>query len=309
MTSMRRVQLTSVDLNLVPMLAALLGERSVTRAAATVGLSQSAMSRALARLRRLLDDELLVRGGDGYELTPVAEELLLQLGEVVPRLHRMFLDREYDPAAATREFRMAGDDEALATFGAAVSAAVLAAAPGASLRFLPWHSRIARELVESRIDLLFHGTRLDHPITSRLLLSDETVCVVDRGHPLAGATSLTMEQYLGCDHLVIDVVDGTQPSIDAVLAAHGRVRRARLTLPHHSAAPAAVIGTDLVLSVPSRLLTETPELRVLRAPADVRDLPRFVSWHSRQDHNKGHRWLRETAIGAITGARPAVAGP
>ncbi len=303
---MRQTQLSSVDLNLLPALAALLNERSVSRAAAAVGLSQSAMSRALARLRRILDDELLVRGRDGYRLTPAAEQLLTQVSDVVPRLHEMFLNREYNPAAATREFRLAGSDYALATFGPEVFTAVRAAAPHASVRFLPWHSRIVQELGDARIDLLFHGMRLGPPISSQLLFTDEMVCLVDRAHPLSRRRkSLSMDQYLGCDHLAIDIIDGAQPSIDGVLSAHGKARRISLTVPYHAPAPAAVVGTELVLSIPSRALPDlsaahSSQLRVLRAPADIRALPYYVSWPSRQDYNKGHKWLRERVMTAMT---------
>jgi DNA-binding transcriptional LysR family regulator len=303
MPDMRRPHLSSVDLNLLPALAALLDERSVTRAARTVGLSQSAMSRALARLRRLLADELLVREPDGYRLTPAAVQLRAQLDEVLPRLHAMFLDREYRPAAATREFRLAGSDHALAVAGPPISAAVLAAAPRASLRFLPWHSGIGADLADGRIDLLLTGTRPDHPITGEPLFTDETVCLVDREHPLAHRSALTLEQYVAARHLVVDVLDGTQPSIDGVLAARGTPRRAALTLPFHSTAPAALAGTGLVLSFPARLAAGLPPgLRVLRAPAEIRPLPQFLCWHTRQEHNKGHQWLRGRVLSAVRDA-------
>lgn len=305
LSGMRAPQLANVDLNLLPALAALLSERSVSRAAVTVGLSQSAMSRSLARLRRVLDDQLLVRGADGYQLTPAAEQLRTQVDEVLPRLHEMFLNREYQPSTATREFRMAGSDYALATFGPTVFAAVLAAAPLASVRFLPWHTTIVRDLTDGGVDLLFHGMHLADPIRSRLLFTDQMVCVVHRDHPLSKRKSLTIDQYLGCNHLVIDIVDGTQPSIDTVLLAHGRSRRAGLTVPYHATAPAALFGTDLVLSIPTRVITNfvdghSPELVVLRAPVEIRALPYFMSWHSRQEYNKGHEWLRGLTLNAIS---------
>ena len=134
---MHDMQLSRVDLNLLPALAALLDERSVSRAADAVGLSQSAMSRALGRLRRLLKDDLLVRNGDGYHLTPAATTLRVQLAEVMPHLQSMFLGRDFDPATETRQFRLAGSDYAVTTFGSAVFTLLLAQAPRASIRFHP----------------------------------------------------------------------------------------------------------------------------------------------------------------------------
>jgi DNA-binding transcriptional LysR family regulator len=307
---MRAPQLSAVDLNLLPALAALLNERSVSRAAESVGLSQSAMSRSLARLRRTLGDKLLVRADGGYQLTPAAEQLVDRLDDLLPRLHEMFLDAEYRPAAATREFRLAGTDAAVALFGPPVVGAIRDAAPRSTVRFLPWHSGIARDLAGSRIDLLFSGTRPAPPTTGRLLFTDEMVCVLDRDHPLAGKKSLTMDQYLRCDHLVLDVDEGAQPSVDAVLSARGRVRRASLVVPYHAVAPALLGGTDLVLSMPATMVGDfvamhRPRLSVLRAPADIRPVPHYLSWHVRQQHNKGHLWLRDKVFSAVQGSGAA----
>ena len=216
-----------------------------------------------------------------------------------------FLPGEYDPATETGEYRMSCSDYALATFGSRVFAAVLSTAPLSSVRFLPWHSKVVQDLVDGRVDLLFSGWRLEKPINSQPLFTDEMVCVVDRQHPLSQQKSLTMEEYLACKHLVIDIIDGTQPSIDAVLSGRGRLRQASLTLPYHAIAPEAVIGTDLVLSIPERVRTKfvdahSPRLCVLAAPADITPLPYFMSWHSRLDRDKGHTWLRGVAATAIT---------
>ena len=301
---MHPMQLSRVDLNLLPALAMLLEERSVSRAATAVGLSQSAMSRSLARLRRLLEDELLVRSAEGYRLTPAAEQIRAQLDDVLPRLQEVFLDREFDPATETRQFCMTGSDYAVTTFGATVFSRVLAAAPNTSVRFMPWHGKVVQQLHDGGLDLVFSGMHLQEPIKSRLLFTDQMVCVVHRSHPLSKQESITLDEYLTCNHLVIDITDGTQPSIDQVLAAHGTPRRASLTMPFHATAPAALIATQLVMSIPSQVLVHYvvghgPELCVLPAPTEISPLPYYMSWHARVQHDKGHRWLRQEVLSAI----------
>src|SRR2546422_11527739 len=108
--------LEGVDLNLLPPLAALLEERHVTRAAGRSGLSQPAMSRTLARLRRLLDDQLLVRGGSGYVLTPRAERIQRQLADLMPQVETLFAAELFDPEIAKERYRLAATDYALLLF-------------------------------------------------------------------------------------------------------------------------------------------------------------------------------------------------
>ena len=304
---MHDMQLSRVDLNLLPALAALLDERSVSRAADTVGLSQSAMSRALGRLRRLLRDDLLVRNGDGYHLTPAAATLRIQLAEVMPSLQSMFLGRDFNPAAETRQFQMAGSDYAVTTFGSAVFTLVLAQAPQAAIRFHPWHGKVFHELADGELDLVFSGIRRATPVVNELLFTDEMVCVVHRGHKLAQQRSISLDDYLSFGHLVIDIDQGLQPAVDGVLAAMGRPRRALLTMPFHATAPLALIDTQLILSMPSRALQQFvaphgEHLCVFPAPLQVKSLPYFMSWHARADNDPAQRWLREQVRQGVQGA-------
>ncbi len=301
---MHDMQLGRVDLNLLPALAALLDERSVSRAADAVGLSQSAMSRALGRLRRLLKDDLLVRNGDGYHLTPAATTLRVQLADVMPHLQSMLLGRDFDPATETRRFRLAGSDYAVITFGSAVFTLVLAQAPRASIRFQPWHQKVFRDLADGELDLTFSGMQRPAPVLNELLFTDDMVCIVHRGHRLAPQRSISLDDYLSFGHLVIDIDQGQQPSVDGVLAAMGRPREAVLTMPFHATAPLALIGTQLILTMPVRALQHFvapygEHLCVFPAPLQVQSLPYFMSWHARADNDPAQRWLREQVRQAV----------
>src|SRR5579875_3697359 len=150
MSDMRTAHIETVDLNLLPALIALLEERHVSRAAQRVQLSQPAMSRALQRLRRALDDELLVRGPDGYVLTPRAERIQAQLAAIVPRLETMLTGERFDPREAEAVFRLAGTDYAVTTLGPALFRQLFAAAPRSALRFQLVDDRVFDELDRGR---------------------------------------------------------------------------------------------------------------------------------------------------------------
>lgn len=298
------MQLSRVDLNLLPALAMLLEERSVSRAADAVGLSQSAMSRALQRLRRAFGDDLLVRSDNGYRLTPVAERLKPELGEIVARLSDLFFVRDFDPSGETREFRMAGSDYAVAAVGTRLFTRLTSAAPNASLRLISWHANVIQAMANGDVDIVFSGMHIGAPVRSELLFTDTMVGVVAQGHPWWGRPSVRLDDYLAARHLMIDMKDGTQPSIDGVLAARGERRRPGLTIPYHGAAAAALPDTDLVLSVPLRVLPDFvhragPQFWVVDLPAEISALPYYMSWHPRADHDTGHRWLRRQIVDAV----------
>jgi DNA-binding transcriptional LysR family regulator len=215
------------------------------------------------------------------------------------------LNRDFDPIRETREFRIAGSDYAIAAFGTQLFSTVMSSAPNASVRFFPWHSNAMAALSNGDVDVVFSGIHVRPPLRNELLFTDTMVAVVAHDHPWCNRTSLGLNDYLAARHLMIDMKDGLQPSIDAVLSARGERRRPGLTMPYHATAPAALSGTDLVLSIPARALPDFvdqhgTQLRVLNLPAEVSALPYYMSWHPRADHDKGHRWFRRLAIEAIT---------
>ncbi len=304
MTCMHATHIGRVDLNLLPALIALLEERHVSRAAVRVGMSQPAMSRSLHRLRRTLGDDLLVRTPEGYRLTPRGERILDRLATAVPQLEDVFAGAEFDPSTTELEMRVAGSDYAQAVIGPGLSSRVATASPGSTLRFRPWHRDVLAELSDGVLDLAFIGAQTPEPLRREELFSDRFVCVVSAGHPLADRPALGLAEYLGCRHLIIDLVDGRQPAIDRVLSARGTPRRAGLILPVHATATLALPGTDLVLTMPQRLVghyASGEALRVLRAPDEIGTMTYWMAWHPRLDRDPVHRWLRdgvrETAAG------------
>jgi DNA-binding transcriptional LysR family regulator len=265
-------------------------------------MSQPAMSRALHRLRRTLGDDLLVRTAKGYRLTPRGERILDRLATAVPQLEDVFAGEDFDPSTTEQVIKLAGSDYAQAVLGPGLSRRIAAAAPASTLRFLPWHRDVLTEVDRGVVDLAFLGAQAPEHLRSVQLFTDRFVCVVADVHPLAGRERLTLPDYLTCRHLIIDLVDGRQPAIDRVLAAHGTPRRAGLILPIHTTAPLVLPGTDLVLNMPERLVgryAHAEELRVLPAPAELATMTYGMTWHPRLDFDPVHRWLRGTVHATV----------
>jgi DNA-binding transcriptional LysR family regulator len=292
---MRPVHVDQVDLNLIPALAALLEERHVSRAAERVSLSQPAMSRALQRLRRILDDELLVRGPAGYDLTSRAESLRLQLADIVPRLEQVFAAPVFDPAQAEQTFRVVGSDYAVMTLGASLFRRVLEQSPRSSLCFENWHDETFDELGNGSVDLVFYGAPGPEHLRHEHLFTDHFVCIVSDDHPLSGKRSVSLSDYLAWPHLVVSIDHDRQPAIDDRLDELGQQRRPGLILPFHVPAPTVVRGTPLIATIPYRLLDgrNNDGIAVLRAPREIDTLRYSMSWSPRLDRDPAHEWLRQ----------------
>jgi DNA-binding transcriptional LysR family regulator len=302
--------LEGVDLNLLPPLAALLEERHVTRAAERSGLSQSAMSRTLARLRQLLDDQLLVRGGSGYVLTPRAERIQRQLAGLMPQIAGLFAAEVFDPATAEERYRLAATDYALHLFLHQVAREVSTLSPHSALRIESSRDAVFDDMLHGRLDLSFYVAAPPAALRQELLFDDICVCVMSADHPLAKRKRLTLDEYLCCSHLVIDIIDGEQPLIANRLRELGVARRAALTLPLFVGAPAALPDTNLVATLNRRLVNryaDDPALAVVAAPVELEPFDYFMVWHPRLDHDPAQQWLRDTirSVAAASVGRPS----
>jgi DNA-binding transcriptional LysR family regulator len=289
--------LEGVDLNLLPPLAALLEERHVTRAAERSGLSQPAMSRTLARLRRLLDDQLLVRDGSGYVLTPRAERIQRQLAGLMPQLETLFAPEVFDPATAEEHYRVAATDYALLLFLHQVAREVNKLSPHSALRIESPPDSVFDDVAHGRLDLSFYVANPPGALRQELLFDDICVCVMSTDHPLAKRKRLTLDEYVRCSHLVIDIIDGEQPLIAARLRELGVARRAAVTLPQNAGATDALPGTNLVATLNKRLVdryVDDPALAVVGAPVEIEPFQYFMVWHPRLDHDPAQQWLRGT---------------
>ena len=292
MLYMRESHIDQVDLNLLPPLAALLEERHVSRAADRVRLSQPAMSRALQRLRRHFGDELLVRGPDGYSLTPRAERIRDQLATAVTQLEQLFANETFDPATAAQAFRLAASDYSVAAFGPALVRTILTQSPNSSVNCEILDAHAFDKLDAGTLDLVIYGRAAPDRYRSEHLFTDRFVCVVAAEHPLAQQTSVSLSTYLRWPHVAIEI---GQPWLDRALEALAGSRRIAVSMPYFALGPAILPGTDLVLTIPARLahLADPALTRTLAAPRELGELDFYAVWHPRFDTDPSHSWLRQ----------------
>jgi DNA-binding transcriptional LysR family regulator len=251
---MRELNVAGLDLNLVPSLDALLRRRNVTRAAGDVGLSQPAMSRALGRLRDLLDDPLLVRTGSGYVLTPRAQAIQPQLALLIGQVREVFQPQAFDPAVQRRVVRLAAADNHTAMILPGVMARLAVEAPGVDLRVTSYGRDIFERLQDGGLDLAFAlgSSPLPAGVHSEPVCEDRLALVMRRGHPAADRP-WSLADYGDYPHVGVALTGDGQSEIDAILAAAGISRRIALVTPHFIAALAAVAQTDMVTTLSSAL--------------------------------------------------------
>ena len=250
MTGMREVNIAGLDLNLVPALEALLRRRNVTRAAEDVGLSQPAMSRALARLRDLQGDPLLVRAGAGYVLTPRAQALQPQVALAAAQLRALFQPADFDPATQSRILRLAATDTHTVMILPGVMARLAREAPGVDLRVETYRPDFWQRLTTGPLDFAFalSTTPLPAGVSSEIVAEDRIALVMRRGHPAADR-DWTLADYADWPHVGVALSGDGLSDIDTLLAAQGVSRRIALVTPHFTAALAAVAAGDMVTTI------------------------------------------------------------
>ena len=296
-----------VDLNLLVALDALLAEGSVTGAARRLGLSSSAMSRTLARLRSATGDPLLVRAGRGLVPTPYAAELR----ERVPALSRDVLTvlrprvSRLDIASLERTFAIRANEGFVAALSASLVAAITGVAPRVRLRFAPRPEKDARELREGQIDLEIGVLGAFAPeVRTQALFRDRFVGVARIGHPLFSGTDITPERYAACDHVVASRKGEFTGPVDDALEELGLRRTVSVVVPGFPDAMQIARYSDLVALVPRSCLANglandsaaTAGLRNFELPVRTPEIVISAMWHPRMDADPAHRWLRDTVV-------------
>jgi DNA-binding transcriptional LysR family regulator len=251
---MRETNLPGVDLNLLPALEALIRRRNVTLAGRDVGLSQPAMSRALARLRALLGDPILVKAPGGLAPTARAVALLPQLTASLDRLGGLLRPPAFAPEALDREFRIAASDVHALLIGPPLLAAVRKLAPRATLRFLPVAADVRERIQTGDIDLAFAlaSTPLPPGAHSEPLAEDRLSLVARRG-AFPEDKRWTLADYASANHATVAIFGDRVSDIDSELAEAGLVRRILFTSPHFLATLAAVAASDCVTTLSAAL--------------------------------------------------------
>ena len=290
------MDLGAFDLNTLDALRALLEEGNLTHAGAKVGLAQPAMSQVLGRYRRHFDDELLVRVGREYELTPLARDLLPHVQEALRLMRRALgADEGFDPATSDRLFTVTASDYVMTVLLEPLRRRVRQHAPSVRLEFVD----LAEDLVNSprallRHDLLVGPLGYGFAGEHRFLFHDRLVCLVDRDNPWLSEDRLDLDALREMSHVVTVFPGSSQTPADRVLAQRGIVRRVALQAQGFLLLPFAVTGTEAVAIVPERLARRflpSDRLLLVEPAFGFVDMLEAAWWHPSRATDPGHRWL------------------
>jgi LysR family transcriptional regulator, nod-box dependent transcriptional activator len=292
--------LRRADLNLIPALAALLDQRHVTRAAESIGIGQPAMSSALARLRRLFDDPLLVRHGRVLELTPMGQALLEPVHDVLAGLeHLLTINPAFDPENDTRSFTIAASDYVTLVLLRPLLEELYRDAPGIRVNVVPVNLATPVAIERAQIDLAVvprHAmtSRMPH-IQRRELFTEQYVPVVWKENHEIGDI-LDREGIERLSYVRYHDENSAPALIDAQLASLGIEPRVALTTLSFALVPLLLPGTQFLGFVQRRLLRQAPlrrDLRMLTTPIPIDPIVEHMYWHPVMHSDPAHHWLRE----------------
>jgi DNA-binding transcriptional LysR family regulator len=294
------VNIKNLDLNLLRVLDTLLAERNVTRAAARLHLSQPALSNALARLRRALDDPLLVRTPRGMVPTPRAVALAEPVHRALAGLQEALGSRSFDPAASDQIFRFAATDYVEFVVFPPLIQRLRAIGSRITLHVVPLEETVKAEaLARGDVDLaLGYFGRPEEQLHARALFDERFVCLVRRNHPVV-RSRLTLKQFVTLDHVLVAPRGVAHGVVDEQLERRGLARRIALAIPHFLQVPFVTAETDCIATLPERVARRFAALLPLRIFPPPLEVPGFavsMLWHTRTQHSSAHRWLREQLV-------------
>lgn len=285
------------DLNLLPVFLALVEERSVTRAAERLGITQPALSNALTRLRTLMQDPLFIRERYGMQPTPKALELAPVIAAALAGLDEVIHgQQEFDPAQARQLVTLAPNSYVEFVLMPAIVARLRERAPGLRLRLTPYGTELAETGVLSGSTALALGRITAPPdnVVVQPLMDDGLACVVRADHPTVG-NRLTKKQYEQLRHVNMLPPGRLRVGLFQALERQGLKRDVAVSVTHFLAIPDMVAVTDYCATLPRlicRRLQADPRLKVLEAPVDLGRFPVQMAWHVRYRADPAHRWLR-----------------
>jgi len=305
---------TRIDLNLLQVLQVLqvlLEECSVTRAAGRLHLSQSAVSKSLARLRVMFDDALFIRERHGLRPTARALSLRGELAELLSRLENL------SAPASQRRFQLAVLESAWATLMPSCTRALTDALPHGSLEISRWQADCLSLMEKGQLDigLAGHDHSAETPgeppalpagFQSRLLWRDDHVILVRRDHPLTRRqTPMTLSEFAALSHVQATCEGRSRWSLDERLEQHGAPRRISVLVPDFRDALSIVAHSELVFCAPRSFAQASSELHglaILELPMRLPALSYRLIWHASHEQDPGHRWLRQSLLTHIRNA-------
>jgi DNA-binding transcriptional LysR family regulator len=293
-----------LDLNLLRVFDTVLRDRSVTSAARHLGLTQPAVSNALARLRAQFEDALFVRTSTGMDATPFARELAEPVRQALALLESALAHGPgFDPATSTRAFRFYMSDLGQVEFLPPLVERARQVAPGVRLEAVALEVEdIGDALAAGALDLAVGFLPgLGPPVLRQPLFRDAYVCLMRADHPTIGAR-LTRKQFLEASHVLVSYRGGHRV-IEEALERAGLARRIALRVPHFTVVPMILERSDLILTLPARVARvyeRRGKFKSLPPPVPIPPADVAVHWHERIERDPGNRWLREIIADLFT---------
>ena len=291
------MNLNKVDLNLFIVFDAIYTEANLTRAGQIVGITQPAVSNALARLRETFNDPLFVRTAQGMVPTPMAQNIIGPVRNALQLLRVSVQEsRTFNPAQANKTFRISMTDLTEAVMLPPLFQRLRRLAPHVKIEsMLAKRRETTKELAAGRLDFAMDAPlNTDPQVRHVKLLEDRYICAMRRGHPLA-KEKISLEEYLGLSHIHISSRRSGLGMVDLALGKMGQQRKIALRSQHYLMATQVIQQTDMVVTVPERF-ARRHDLHQVALPVEIPPLETHIYWHESTDQDPANRWMREQMI-------------
>ncbi|KJH81842.1 LysR family transcriptional regulator [Pseudomonas sp. KSR10] len=291
------MNLNKVDLNLFIVFDAIYTEANLTRAGQIVGITQPAVSNALARLRETFNDPLFVRTAQGMVPTPMAQNIIGPVRNALQLLRVSVQEsRTFNPLQANKTFRISMTDLTEAVVLPPLFQRLRRLAPNVKIEsMLAKRRETTKELAAGRLDFAMDAPlNTDPQVRHVKLLEDRYVCAMRRGHPMA-KDKLSVEEYLSLSHIHISSRRSGLGMVDLALGKMGQQRKIALRSQHYMMATQVIQQTDMAVTVPERF-ARRHDLHQIPLPVDIPPLETHIYWHESTDQDPANRWMREQMI-------------
>ena len=291
------IEPSSIDLNLLSVFQEVYRERQISAAARRLGLTQSAVSNALARLRRTFGDELFVRTAHGMQPTPLAQQMAEPIGAAMAQVALALSQRSrFDPATSGRRFTLAMTDVGEVYFMPVLIDRCRAIAPNVEIASSRANGLTLKDDMETgRVDLAIGAFEdVSEALYHRALFRQRFVSMFRKEHPLARG-KVDLARFVAAPHLIVDAAQSPYDRVNGLLEKAGVTAGARFRVPHFTAVPYIVSTSELVVTVPQKLAESAASpfgLKWIEPPLALPTLQTNVFWHRRFNHDPGIQWLR-----------------
>lgn len=291
-----------LDLNLLRALDALLDERSVTRAADRLALTQPAVTSMLNRLRESFDDPLFVRAQRGIVPTPRAEQLAVPIKQLLADVECMLQPQAFDPLTANMTVKLASTDYALRAIVVPFLSVLRQRAPNIRVSVLPIDDQgLQLQLDRGDIDLALVTTEATASgLRAKLLFDESYVCVMRSDHPDAANDTLSLDRFCALDHVLVSPSGGGFLGVtDEALKKVGRSRRVTVSVTSFLVLPEILMVSDLIAVVPRRLAVRHDGLTLVEPPVEIPGFSKMLAWHERTHRDACYQWIRSLMVDTV----------